>query len=111
MDIPNVLKTAHNYVTLRLQRLVIPNRKFKANTKLFIQEVKYAVVIGERSALERMLIYIIDNPEMNREDIEAKLHESISEYSKMLTEGLSDINQKFTVDEILDVFGYYSKEK
>ena len=108
----NVLKTARNWAINRLNELKKPfhsllrKNTFKANEKLFIREVILSCVMGEMSALERFLQVIIDNPEMNRADIEAELHLSIKDYNNYLSNKIGQKDLQITLDDYLKIKEY-----
>ncbi len=107
----NVLKTANNWANRRISLLKKPSHpliktNFKVNEKLFYKEVKTAAVLGELSALERLLHVLLKNPELTREDIEAELHISIKDYNNYIASEIGQKDLETSLDEILLTRGY-----
>ncbi len=72
------------------------------------QEVLTARILGELSAVERIIEALVKNPELDREQLEAELQLFVVGCNNTAASLLGS-DYKITVENVLDVHGYYNK--
>jgi len=107
-DLVNIKKTASNMANGRCLAVGKATR-FKVNQTTFREELTTACMYGELSALERILIFMQNNKELSKEDIEASLHLSIVSINNHISDKIGRRDAKINLDQYLELRGYYGK--
>lgn len=82
----------------------------KISTEMLRQEIIIARILGELSGAERVLQSIVQNPEWQREDIEAELHFFIKDLNNVAATHLG-ANKTIDIEDILQIHGYFKKDE
>lgn len=102
----------HNNASNYAERRKYSYKKYtkKSILELLRNEIQTGVILGELSGAERLLKAIVDNQDWDRSDIEAELHLFISNLNNVVSEYLNS-NTMVDLEDILEMYGYSSKEK
>jgi len=73
-------------------------------------EISTACVYGELSALERILIFMQQNKDMTKEELEGVLHLDIVAMNNFIAEKVGRKDVKIKLDDYLELRGYYNKK-
>jgi hypothetical protein len=79
------------------------------NQTVLKEEIAVACMFGELSALERILIFIQQNPNLPREELEGAMHLSIVAINNEIAEKIDRKDAKIKVDDYLELRGYHDK--
>jgi hypothetical protein len=103
----SVVTTANKYADNRIFQISKGNNRFKINARELREEMVNASVFGELSALERIMAELVDDKNLTREDIEAKLHLAIVDLYNVMR-GRFDLSpMQLKLERYLELRGYY----
>ena len=104
-----VIKTATSWAFQRLKQIKKnPNSKLKVPEYILRREMVLASVLGELSAVERVLEFIQNDPSVDKEAIEAELHIAIQDYNNYLASKTGRQDMHLDLEDVLKLKGYYS---
>ena len=101
-----VVKTAQKYADNRIFQVSKGNHRMKINMRELKDEIVNASVFGELSALERLMAEIVDDKELTKNDIEAKLHLTVVDLYNVIR-GKMGFSSKVSLEDYLALRGYY----
>lgn len=103
-----VKKTARTYATNRIHQRFGGNRRAKIGGQDLQKELEQAAVFGELSCLERITAVLVDDPQMDRSDLESEIHLGIIALYTFLRKEMGQ-TLPISLERYLEMRGYFGE--